>query len=1229
MTEPESEVRTLLQGERPAVHTPMDGPAWSPARRDRRARLAAASRDVAELYEAAIDMLSDPGSPARMFLLSHCMREIGNRLPNILNPELPNSSQQNLAVEQLAKAWRAADVGIQIVGAEESTQAPDVSVPRVVAVAIETVVAEYEVGQRANYAKGSFLVQGVVSPDPAGPTRNRDPSVQAFLGSRSFFMGHTHAGNKDRPPPREEEIQDRVRHFEDVLDARLGDWWAVQADVRDLVMRANERRPQTAEDPGDRGDQRQWSRPSAELVGEAVRRIGDPQHRRAFFLELANPLWVEPLRHAGLFRTAPAIEVGPDGSMPVTPWAQSHYLARMAAEAPEDVARAFEHLDDGGNPAVHSDLVDAASHMPAHVAKRLVPRVVGFLDQPFRTLIDPNALARLLHQLARGAPTRVASQLAEALYAPRRSKQPTGKPVLPEVTAGLDVHSYPVTLADVVPALIEGLKVRALRMTVHWLETWQRETGNAMENGSSDYSFIWRPSIAPHAQNTPMGMGDALVDAIRAISWTLVQQGSPPQEVLAIIERSPQPVMRRIGFHLLVRLITEAEPDATVITLAAERLDVPSALNSDLRHEYTELARAALGHLDSATRTRWEEMIAQGPPMSDEELRVRIARDREVEEHDVVPDDVDQWRRSWQLDVLAAVRDALSPEAEARLAALEAEFGVRPHPDFPSWMEMGWGPASPVRGPELAAMSVDELLDRLRRWTPDATQLLGPSREGLGRELTEVVHANPVPLGARAPELARGNDTYIRAALQGWELAVRDGAGIPWASILDLLEFVAVQPDEGDPPSLAALDHDPVWRWAHQGSATLLRHGLLASREISPPPDLRERLWAVIERLTNSPDPSIEDEAASRGDTMDPTRSALNVVRGQAMRAAMAYLSWLMTHGLVRPGPDAVEAAPEVFAVLDTHLQSERDPSAAIRSVYGEHLPFLLHLAPDWVQRRREDIFGIPDTEASTPTERALGDAAWGAFVSMHGPSRTVFEVLADQYRAQVGRIGTRSTVPSSGSRDAPRARLSEHVFLLYAQGVIGLDTGDGLVALFFSTADIALRREALSHLGWLVFRSEEQPPLDVLDRLQSLWEWRERRAEETGDDSELGAFSWWFMSPHFSQEWSVPHLARAAGATGRLEIPVQVAARLSAIAARHPTASLAVLDVLTNADPGDWRTYAVAEHAPQILAVGLRSKDAPMQQRARQLLDRLGRQGHLALKDHVDALLSGESAPP
>src|SRR5579862_106058 len=108
-------------------------------------------------------------------------------------------------------------------------------------------------------------------------------------------------------------------------------------------------------------DRELWTTPDAALVSEAVSRIGDPQHRRAFFLELANPNWVEPLRRAGFFRSAPPPRVDDDGSMHVIPWPQSQYLARMAADAPEDVARAIQEMDERGNAAVERDVVEAAS----------------------------------------------------------------------------------------------------------------------------------------------------------------------------------------------------------------------------------------------------------------------------------------------------------------------------------------------------------------------------------------------------------------------------------------------------------------------------------------------------------------------------------------------------------------------------------------------------------------------------------------------------------------------------------------------------------------------------------------------------------------------------------------------------------------------------------------------------------------------------------------------------
>lgn len=235
----------------------MGGPAWSPARRARRSRLAEASRDLADLYEVAIDLVGNPDAPARMLLLGHCMREIGNRLPEILNPDLPGRSKLDKAVQSLVADWRAA--GPRLSEVEQSDDpTPAISVPRKIAASLESVVAEFEYGETANYAKASFLVVGSVPDNLSVAAKNPDPAVSALVRTRRYFMGHTHAGVEDRQAPDEAELEEHVSHFEYVLDVRLGDWWEARVSIQDILARANARvaisaQADSADDPVSQG----------------------------------------------------------------------------------------------------------------------------------------------------------------------------------------------------------------------------------------------------------------------------------------------------------------------------------------------------------------------------------------------------------------------------------------------------------------------------------------------------------------------------------------------------------------------------------------------------------------------------------------------------------------------------------------------------------------------------------------------------------------------------------------------------------------------------------------------------------------------------------------------------------------------------------------------------------------------------------------------------------------
>src|SRR5262249_27623561 len=105
----------------------------------------------------------------------------------------------------------------------------------------ESVVAAFESGETANYAKASFLVTGNVPEDLTDAVKNPDPGVAALLKTRRYFLGHTHAGAKDRQAADEAELQERVSHFEHVLEVRLGDWWEARLSVQDILARANAR----------------------------------------------------------------------------------------------------------------------------------------------------------------------------------------------------------------------------------------------------------------------------------------------------------------------------------------------------------------------------------------------------------------------------------------------------------------------------------------------------------------------------------------------------------------------------------------------------------------------------------------------------------------------------------------------------------------------------------------------------------------------------------------------------------------------------------------------------------------------------------------------------------------------------------------------------------------------------------------------------------------------------
>src|SRR6266849_2125663 len=169
----------------------------------------------------------------------------------------------------------------------------------------------------------------------------------------------------------------------------------------------------------------------------------------------------------------------------------------------------------------------------------------------------------------------------------------------------------------------------------------------------------------------------------------------------------------------------------------------------------------------------------------------------------------------------------------------------------------------------------------------------------------------------------------------------------------------------------------------------------------------------------------------------------------------------------------------EVRDILSAHLDPEEDPSLAVRAVYGQWIPWLVSLDREWAATNASKII---------PSDESLGDlrdAAWETYIIFCEPYDNVFNVLHDEYRRAIERLGTGST--QRRHLDDPEKRLAEHLMLLYGRGKLSLDEPNGLLAQFYAKASDVLCSHAIEFVARILGQETRTVHREVLERLKVL----------------------------------------------------------------------------------------------------------------------------------------------
>jgi hypothetical protein len=978
----------------------------------------------------------------------------------------------------------------------------------------------------------------------------------------------------------------RVLAFDDP-DAAAEKWWSVSGQLYDWVHRDALAMPR----PLDESFRKFWTDAQElyevvtrrfaatflatmplidELASKATPTSKDVTQLRArvpnntvaldrFFGSLKSPSWLELLRQTDYFLAPEPLSRGGDGSAIYTRWPPGDYLVRMAA-LPSERARviAIALALETDNPEAHERVTEAALAMPATHSVQLVEKIGEFLQTPFQWAL-PMKATELAKQLVVGGEVDASLRLLRHVLSGSRVTR--------------DSWLFMETLEQSREAFFPAAGISGIELLCDLLEDAMIARNDATSESSQDYSYIWRPTLEHGRQHEAR---DVLVMVLHEASRSVA--GADTNALPALIESlesRKQAIFKRLALGLLACF-----PEGHAEIIGARLANASLFTDLHYRCEYDRLAKTHFGSLDPVRQERILTLIELGH--SEEDL---------------------EWRERWQLNELSRLGRPLPADWERRYRELAARYPEGE--DREMLAEVGFvGPIAPLAKDELAAMTVEEVLQLLRDWKPDG-EWRAPTAEGLARLLDDVVCEAPESHAVAAEEYADVDPTYARAVISGFQKAIADGRTFEWSPVLRLATLVVAKPRLIEGRDENNLDIDPGWKWARKEVANLLASAFQARPSF--PIEFADEAFDILRELADDPNPAFVDEAEREG-AMDPATLSLNTVRGAAFHAIMGYAWWLYK---TREAAALSSAGlpQRVVDLLERHLDPAYEPTLTIRSVYGQWFPYLATADPTWAKARVGAIF------PSASEQVGLRNIAWETYVTFNRAYKNTLELLRDEYGRTIESLAAAASEGRPGGRDQDES-LADHLLTLYGHGFIELD--DPLLQRFFLQAPLHLRSRTIEFVG--ISLSNTPAMADEAEaRFRALWEWRFATLKEGGTVAdELKGFGWWFSSSKLDDTWSLAQLHDLLAHGGRVEPEHSVAARLAELGAAHVERVVICLSLLLDAAERRWFVLGSRDEIRAILWLGL-AHHGRANTTARETINRLAAQGHVEFAELLE----------
>ena len=273
------------------------------------------------------------------------------------------------------------------------------------------------------------------------------------------------------------------------------------------------------------------------------------------------------------------------------------------------------------------------------------------------------------------------------------------------------------------------------------------------------------------------------------------------------------------------------------------------------------------------------------------------------------------------------------------------------------------GDDSPFSIDELASLSPEDACRRISGWRPRQDEWMVNAR-GLSETLERVVINNPAQWVRRPFRIAMAlrHPTYIHRYLAAIHATLANGRA-PIDELIRLIALLRTHPWKADELGPHKFDYDTHWENVDRTTIDLIDS--LAKEDIGFA-GLSNEVWKILQSAVKARSESTEAAVRARRDPLD---TAIGSPWTRALMAALEFMAYEFRN------TDCIR--PDAFRLLAETLRLDGDDGLYYRAIIALKIGLLRHLAPEWVERNRDLLFG---SEAPSGLGQKTVDQAlkWG-----------------------------------------------------------------------------------------------------------------------------------------------------------------------------------------------------------------------------------------------------------